>query len=438
MSQPKEYRPGQLDPFDYPIESTDDLVQIFKNAEKPRSEFRVGLEHERFVFLLKEQCVLPYEGEKSVESFLNQLADNESATWTKVLESGHTVALMGQGESVTLEPGGQIELSGAPLKTIHEIHHELLVYEDRLDKVAQYMGVGFILNGFHPWAKQGDFSWVPKERYEIMRRYMPKVGSRGLDMMLRTCTVQANLDYENEADMVSSVRTALALAPLSTLLFAASPFKEGRLTGWLSERTAVWQDTDKNRSGFLGGVFDSDFGYEKWVQFALDVPMYFIRRDGRYIDQTGTSFRNFMTHGFEGNQATVRDFWDHLTTIFTEVRLKPYIELRSADCGPWSHLRALPAFWKGLLYDATSKKEAFELMDNPNEVELQNLQIDVAQKGFKARYRGQDIGDIIDQVLPLATKGLPEDERKFLHPLLEIANRRETFAEAMIRVTSVV
>lgn len=404
MSQPKQYREGELDPWARPIRHRDDLVQFFIDSARSRSDFWVGVEHERFAVVKNTTQPVRYSGAVGIEALLKAFVLQPGALWEPVFENGHVIALTGEA-SITLEPGGQVELSGAPQKSISDVDSELTDYENRMKRAADSLGIEFLSVGYHKAATREDFEWVPKERYGIMRRYMPKVGGRGIDMMLRTCTVQANLDYENEADMVASFRTGLAISPIVTALFT---------TSMPNERTFVWRDTDPARCGFPPVVFEQDFGFERWVEFALDVPMYFIRRDGHYIDMAGASFRDLM----KGGKALIRDFIDHLSTIFTEVRVKPQIELRSADCGSAAHLRALPAFWMGLLYNTSSRQKAFELMDNPSVQELSQLQLDAALFGLKANYRGRNLGVIAEQVLQLASDGLKEDERRFLAPLL--------------------
>ncbi len=440
MSQLKQFAPGEHDPLDRPIRSIDDLVEYFIDAQRSPSEFRVGTEHERFAVTANSHIALPFSGERSIESLLRGMA--QKSGWTAVEEKGHVVALLGPDASVTLEPGGQVELSGAAFKTIHETAAELYSYEKILYEVAGPMGIEFFMMGFHPLAYRGDISWVPKERYAIMQQYMPKRGSRGLDMMLRTCTVQANLDYADEVDMVNSFQMALSVSPIVTALFAASPFKEGQLSGALSERTRVWTDTDPDRSGFPSVVFEENFGYEAWVNWALDVPMYFIRRDDRHFDVAGASFRTFMKEGLLGHQATVRDFADHLTTIFTEVRIKPYLEMRSADCGPSDQLVALPALWKGLVYDHQARAEAVALMDSPSTYELFALQSDAALDGFKAKYREHSLQYLSENLLDIASAGLSRlhcvddqgrDESIYLRPLVERVQRGETYAEFLVK-----
>jgi glutamate--cysteine ligase len=446
MSQALPQAEGERDDPGEPLKNVDELVAYIAGGAKPRSEFRVGTEHEKFGFLRRDHAPLPYDGPQGVEAILDAiaglLADAQGNTWLPAKEDGHTVALFGRNHaSITLEPGGQIELSGAPLRSVHETCCEVDRHLSLLRQVCIPRGVGFIGMGFHPTASYADLPSVPKSRYRIMERYMPKRGARGLDMMKRTCTVQANFDFENEADMVTSFRTAMAVSPVAAALFVNSPFRDGRPTGALSERMLAWTDTDPDRAGFPDVVFADDFGYERWVDWVLDVPMYFVRRDGTHLDYAGASFRDFMRRGLDDHRATLRDFTDHMTTVFPEVRLKRYLEVRSADCGPWSRICALPALWKGLLYDTAARDAAWALMDEPDASELRALYSDVAMRGFKARYRGRPVLDLARELLDTASAGLRriaclngkgEDESKFLAPLIEETNKAETFAERLL------
>ncbi len=427
-----------------PLDDLEPVYDYFRSGEKPRAAFRIGTEHEKFGFLRADHAPLPYEGPRGIEAILNAIADDPAdeaqAGWQKVQEDGRTIALLKDRASISLEPGGQLELSGAPLQTLHETCEEVGEHLTLLKRASLPRGVGFIGIGFHPTARWEDMPTVPKSRYGIMRRYMPTRGTRGLDMMKRTCTVQANFDYESQADMVQTFRTALLIAPLVTPLFANSPFKEGKRSGALSERTLVWADTDPDRSGFLQGVLDEGFGYERWIEWVLDVPMYFIRRDGVHHDFAGASFREFMRSGLGGYRATLRDFEDHLTTVFPEVRLKKFLEVRSADCGPWSRICALPALYKGVLYDERARDEAAALLEGASAKELFTLQQEAAVKGFAAELRGQSVHGLCARLLEIARAGLvrlaerdgTRDETGFLKPLVELVEARRTFAEFLL------
>jgi len=439
---------GRDDPGE-PIGSIAELVEHFRLGEKPREGFRIGTEHEKFGFLRSNHAPLPFDGPSGIESILIAITENpllweSGESWKAIQESGRTIALYSEdGAAITLEPGGQIELSGAPLATIHQTCEEVNRHLALLRRVSIPRGVGFIGMGFHPTASWKDMPSVPKNRYAVMEPYLRKRGSRGIDMMKRTCTVQANLDYESEADMVAAFRTAFAVSPVAAAFFVNSPFKEGRPSTVLSERLLCWADTDPDRCGYPAVVFEEGFGYERWVEWVLDVPMFFIRRDGIHHDFTGASFREFLAHGLGGYHATLRDFQDHLTTIFTEVRLKQYLEVRGADCGPWSRICALPALWKGILYNRASRDSAWALMEQPSALELTRLQLDVARFGFAARYRHRTVLELAQQLLEISSNGLAqigarnarnEDERRFLQPLHRALDERCTFAEMLLRL----
>jgi len=446
LSQPLPPAPGEKDDPGAALSSTDELLEWLAQSPTPRSDFKIGTEHEKFGFLKDTLAPLPYEGPRGIETILHGMADDKEdvaahGEWTRILESDKIIGLTRNGASVTLEPGGQLELSGAPLASVFETCVEVGEHLELLRRVCKPLDVGFMGLGFHPTAARDDMAKVPKSRYGIMRRYMPTKGSRGLDMMMRTCTIQANFDYESEADMVKSFRTALSITPVVTALFASSPFMDGKPSGALSERTAVWGDTDPDRSGFPPVVFEDGFGFEKWVDYLLDVPMYFIRRDGVHLDYAGRSFREFMKTGFDGHQATMRDWNDHLTVAFPEVRVKGYMEVRGADGGPWSRICALPALWKGILYDERSKDAVWALMDNPTSEELFKLNQDVAQLGFKAQYRDKTVLQLAEQLLELSSAGLerlraPEakSEAVFLAPLEKAVTSGQTFADDLLRL----
>jgi glutamate--cysteine ligase len=434
---------GKDDPGE-PIEGVEALFEYFRSGEKPRSAFRVGTEHEKFGFLFDTKEPLPYFGEVGIEAILNAIADDpeEQAQcgWVKVTEDGHTIALASKSHgSISLEPGGQLELSGAPLPSLHETCIETGRHLRLMRRFCKPMGVGFIGIGFHPTASWEDMPSVPKQRYGIMEPYMRTKGARGLDMMKRTSTVQANFDYSSEADMVVAFRTALLVSPLVTAIFANSPFKDGKPSGVLSERTLCWADTDPDRSGFPQPVLDEGFGYERWIEWLLDVPMYFIRRDGVHHNYAGRSFREFMTTGIDGHRATLRDWEDHLTTAFPEVRVKKFLEVRSADCGPWSRICALPALWKGILYDERAREAAGTLTEGASSAELLALQQDAARRGFEAEFRGEAIHHRCERLVGLALEGLerqrPEGGRSeavFLNDIVRDIEKRRTFAERLL------
>ena len=333
------------------ITSKSDLIASLAEGSKPQSEWRIGTEHEKFGYDLKTLATLPYEGRPGVRAMLEGL---QRFGWEPVMEGPHIIGLKQDGAAISLEPGGQLELSGAPLKSLHETCAETNLHLDQVKEVATEIGAGYIGLGYHPTVRLEDVPIMPKGRYGIMRRYMPRVGGLGHEMMFRTCTIQVNLDFSSEADMVKKFRVGLALQPIATAIFAASPFREGRPNGFLSYRAHVWTDVDNARSGMLPWVFEDGMSFERYVDYALDVPMYFIYRDGKYHDVAGKSFRDFLDHkleGFEKVDPTLADWADHLTTIFPEVRLKKFLEMRGADGGLWQRICALPALWTGIYYD---------------------------------------------------------------------------------------
>ena len=427
--------PAELEPV-----NRDQLLDYLASSGRPRADWRIGTEHEKFGFHRQTLAPLPYEGESGIRAMLEGLRDQFG--WEAVAEiPGQPIALLRDGCSITLEPAGQLELSGAPLEHLHQTCAETGQHLREVRSVADRLGVGFLGLGFHPLARREEMPWMPKGRYAIMRRYMPTRGSLGLDMMSRTCTVQVNLDFADEADMVQKLRIGLALQPLVTALFANSPFAEGRPNGFLSYRSQIWTDTDPDRTGMLPFAFESGFGFERYLDWVLDVPMYFVYRDGRYIDVAGQSFRDFLAGklpGLPGELPNLKDFADHLTTAFPEVRLKRYLEMRGADAGPWNRLCALPALWVGLLYDDTAQAAAWDLIRDWQVDELEALRLEVPRLGMRAPFRGGDLREPIRQMLRIAATGLQarrqvdcegNDERVFLEPLIELAQVGRSPAE---------
>jgi glutamate--cysteine ligase len=420
----------------------EDLVRWFEVGAKPASEWRVGAEHEKFVFQLGTHKPVPYEP-SGIKALLDGLT---RFGWAPVSEGGHVIALERGKANVSLEPGGQFELSGAPLETIHEICEETGGHLQEVKTVADELGLGFLGLGFTPIWRRDEIPVMPKGRYKIMREYMPKVGGMGLDMMFRTCTVQANLDFGSEADMTAKFRTSLALQPIATALFANSPFVEGRPTGLLSSRANVWTDTDPARTGMLDFVFRDGFTFETYARYALDVPMYFVKRDGQYIDASGQSFRAFMDGklpALPGERPTIKDWADHTTTLFPEVRLKQYLEMRGADSGPWSRLCALPALWMGVLYDSASLAAAWDLCKGWDIEDHERLRADVARLGLKAQVAGRTVQDVARDMLAIAHEGLKRrnrlsgglvDESGYLGELHEIADSGITPAERLLEL----
>ncbi|WP_312735669.1 glutamate--cysteine ligase [Brevundimonas sp.] len=426
--------------------SRDALIEAMAKGAKPKDQWRIGAEHEKFGFHKTGLERPAYDGPGGIEAMLEGL---QRFGWSRVEENGVLIGLErrnaeGFVASVSLEPGGQLELSGAPLLTIHDICNETGQHLMEVKQVADQIGVGFLGLGFDPLWRRDQIPVMPKGRYDIMRAYMPKVGSLGLDMMLRTCTIQANLDFDSEADMVAKFRTSLALQPIATALFANSPFTEGRLNGFLSARANVWTDTDADRTGMLGFVFEDGFGFERYADYALDTPMYFAKRGGKYVDASGQSFRDFQAGklpALPGEYPTIKDWNDHLTTLFPEVRLKAYLEMRGADGGPWSRICALPALWAGVLYDAPSLAAAWDLVKDWDIADHERLRRDVTRLGLKAEVAGRSVRDIAVDLVAIAKQGLKNrarfsggmvDERGYLSELEDIADSGITPAERLL------
>lgn len=421
-----------------PITHRDQLVAVPASGVKPRSDWRIGTEHEKFGFRLDDLRPPTFDGERGIEAVLKGLAIYD---WAEVQEGGRTIALTRNGASVSLEPAGQLELSGAPLENIHQTCAEVGNHLYELKTVADRLRLGFLGMGFQPKWRRDDMPWMPKGRYGIMRAYMPKVGCLGLDMMTRTCTVQVNLDYASEADMVKKFRVALALQPVATALFADSPFTEGKPNGFLSYRSHIWTDTDPDRTGMLDFVFEDGFGYERYVDYILDMPMYFVQRGERYIDASGQSFRDFLKGklpAMPGELPTLTDWTDHMTTAFPEVRLKSFLEMRGADGGPWNRLCALSAFWVGLLYDDAALDAAWDLVKDFTMAERNALRDGVPKHALGLPFRGGKVQDLAIQALQISAAGLARravlneqgsDEVRFLEPLIEFAESGQTPAE---------
>jgi glutamate--cysteine ligase len=426
-----------------PIESRRQLVEYLEQGCKPKALWRIGTEHEKLAFTRDDLRPLPYAGPRGIRALLDGLADGFG--WTRVLENGQPIALVKEHCSITLEPGGQFELSGAPLETLHQTCCEVHTHLDEVKKIADPLNVGMLGIGFQPLWRREDIPWMPKGRYDIMGGYMPKVGSLGLDMMLRTCTVQVNLDFASESDMVRKFRVSLALQPVATALFANSPFTEGRPNGFLSYRSQIWTDTDADRSGMLPFVFEPGMGFERYVDYLLDVPMYFVYRDGRYIDASGQSFRDFMDGrlpALPGELPGLSDWQDHLTTAFPEVRLKRYLEMRGADSGAWRAICGLPALWVGLLYDDEAQGEAEAMVADWTLGEISALRNEVPRQGLRTPFRDGTVRDIARRLVAIAKGGLTRrarinwdgrDEASYLGRLEEIAERGITPAEEKLQ-----
>jgi len=427
-----------------PIETHEDLVAWFEAGSKPRSHFRIGTEHEKFVFTVDGHNPVSYEGRRGIRALLEGM--QHLLGWEPIIEAGNIIGLFDVtgGGAISLEPGGQFELSGAPVETVHQTCSELMAHLAQVKEVARPLGIGFLGLGMTPNWSLAQIPMMPKGRYRIMTAYMPKVGGHGRDMMYRTCTVQTNIDYSSEADMVKKLRVSLALQPVATATFANSPFTEGQPNGFLSFRSEIWRDTDPDRSGMLPWAFEPGMGFERYVDYALGVPMYFIKRGERYIDVAGQSFRDLMEgrlQALPGERATISDWANHISTIFPEVRLKRYLEMRGADGGPWRRLPALPAYWAGILYDDDSLDAAWDLVKDWTAAERQKLRDDVPRLGFAASVGGQSVLQLAKTTIALADKGLArrrrldargQDERRYLRPIEDYVSRGITPAEELL------
>ena len=427
------------------IKDVGQLVEWLAKGEKPAADWRIGTEHEKFLFYRNSLRPVAYDGDSGVEAMLHALCKVIGDRATPIIEKGKIIGLKdGDGGSVSLEPGGQLELSGAPLSNLHQTCAETGRHLRHMRAVSSALGVGMLGIGFQPKWRCDDISWMPKGRYQIMQNHMPKVGTMGLDMMLRSCTVQVNLDYADEADMRRKFRTSLALQPIATALFANSPFKDGKPSGWLSGRAHVWTDTDNARCGVPSCVFDPQFGYEQWIDYILDVPMYFLHRGEDYVDVAGESFRDYLAGtltGFEGETPQMADFEDHITTAFPEVRLKQYLEMRGADSGSWANICALPAYWVGLLYCDEALAEAEDLVRDINADDVMAARLSVAKDGLCGKLGSHDVATLAKKTIDIASKGLRDrgifddggdDESGFLQPLRKVIATQKTPAEVML------
>lgn len=424
------------------IEHRDQLISLFAGGEKPPERWRIGTEHEKFVYAKKDFHAPSYEEKGGIHTLLIGLT---RYGWDPVFEGENIIALSGADGTISLEPAGQLELSGAPLENLHQTCAETGRHLEQVKYVGDMLGLGFLGLGMWPDKARADLSVMPKGRYDIMLRHMPRVGSMGLDMMLRTCTVQTNLDYASEADMAQKFRVSLALQPLATALFANSPFTQGKPNGFLSYRSHIWSDTDPARTGMLPFVFEDGFGYERYADYALDVPMYFVYRDGGYIDAAGQSFRDFLNGelpALPGERPTMSDWSDHLSTAFPEVRMKSFLEMRGADGGPWSSICALPALWVGLLYDQGALDAAWDLVKGWTMDVRQELRDSVPKLGLNAPIgNGRTLRDIAGEVLDIAHAGLAsrarlnsagDDETGYLNMLREVVARGKSPAEMLL------
>ena len=423
------------------ITHRDQLIASFAKGEKPPERWRIGTEHEKFVYAIKDHHAPSYDEKGGIHDLLMALTE---FGWKPVMEGDHVIALSGADGSVSLEPAGQFELSGAPLENLHQTCTETGRHLEQVLKIGETFGIGFLGLGMWPDKTRGELPIMPKGRYAIMLRHMPRVGTMGLDMMLRTCTIQVNLDYQTEADMVKKFRVGLALQPLATALFANSPFTEGKPNGFLSYRSHIWSDTDPARTGMLPFVFEDGFGYERYADYALNVPMYFVYRDGKYIDAAGLSFKDFLAGELSvlpGELPTIDDWNDHLSTAFPEVRLKSFLEMRGADGGPWNRICALPAFWVGLLYDQGALDAAWDLVKHWTMDEREALRSSVPRLGLDAPIPGGTLRDIAGKVVDISHAGLAargrldaggSNETGFLDPLHEIVRSGKVPAQLLL------
>ncbi len=428
------------------IESRDDLVRWIAAGEKPKPDWRIGTEHEKFVFQTGTLAPVPYGGPQGIRALMQELIGRYA--WQAIREGDNIIALKRpQGEkggTISLEPGGQFELSGEPLETLHETADETEKHLREVLDVGEDLAIGFLGVGFSPKWRLDEVPRMPKQRYDVMTRYMPMVGSRGLDMMYRTATVQVNLDFANEADMVKKLRVSLALQPIATALFAASPFTEGKPNGFQSMRSEVWRDTDERRTGMLPFAFEDGMSYERYADYALDVPMYFVYRSGKYIDVAGASFRDFMAgklKGLEVERPTIDDWSDHLTTLFPEVRMKRFLEMRGADGGRWNSITALPAFWTGVLYDEAALDQAWQLVKDWTPHEREDLRAHVPRTALRTPFRKTTVGQLARDALRIARAGLKnrkrindhnQDETIYLAPLDVIAGNGQTVSDHLL------
>jgi glutamate--cysteine ligase len=424
-----------------PITGKADLIEHLSSGSKPREQWRIGTEHEKFVYDLKTFRPVPYEGPNGIRALLEGMT---RFGWEPVKEGPHIIGGYQNGASISLEPGGQFELSGAALKTLHETCAEVNTHQEQVREVCNELGLGVLGLGFAPDWQLDEVPIMPKGRYKIMRDYMPKVGGYGREMMFRTCTVQVNLDFSSEADMVKKFRVGLALQPVSTALLANSPFRVGKPNGFLSYRSHIWTDVDNARAGMLPWVFEDGMSFERYVDYALDVPMYFLYRDGKYIDMAGKSFRDFLARKIpevKHIEPTMADWADHLTTIFPEVRLKKFLEMRGSDAGAWRRICGMPALWVGIYYDQVALDAAWDMVKGWTCEERQQMRDSVPRLALKTPFRDTNVGELAKRMIEISAEGLRRraaqdsigtTEEGFLTSLREMANRGYTRAEELL------
>ena len=416
-----------------PIESFAQLAEFMESGNKTKDLWKIGTEHEKFGWLTDTRRPLPYDGERSINALFAGL--EAKFGWEPVREGGNVIGLTRNGANISLEPGGQFELSGMAFASLKETDAELRNHLDEVRSLAEPLGIRFMGIGAAPDWRHEDMPVMPKGRYRLMTDYMGKVGTHGTQMMYRTCTVQVNLDYASEADMVKKMRVALALQPVATALFASSPFFEGNLNGHKSWRSRIWRGLDDSRTGMLPFAFDEGFGFQAYVDWVLDVPMYFVYRDGKYINALGQSFRDFLRGelpALPGEKPTLSDWADHMTTVFPEARVKRYIEMRGADCGDEAHIVALPAFWVGLMYDQTVLDACWDLVKGFDAETREGLRVAASVHGLAGSAGGVRIADLARASVALSQAGLAGrglGEERYLAPLVEAVETGVTQAD---------
>ena len=410
------------------------LVKIFSEGCKEKIKWKIGTEHEKFGF--KKKSLEPINFQDIQQIFLKL---SNKYNWEKVFEDSNLIALKKNNASITLEPGGQIELSGAPMKNLFETCKEVNQHQSELDDICKSMEIDFLGMGLLPKWKLNKIKLMPKKRYKIMSEYMPQVGSKGLDMMFRTATIQANYDFSSESDMVKKMRVSQSLQPIIIALYANSPFVDGKITNYKSFRSFIWTKTDKKRCGILPFIYDNSFSFERYVDYLLDIPMYFIIRDNEYINMTKYTFRNFLEKKvLKKIEPNLEDWKIHLTTVFPEVRLKTFIELRGADGGPWSRVCALPAFWTGILYDKKNLNEIWTKISHWDYSGIVNFYENVRRDGLNTfTPDGEKLSDFTKTILNQSGEGLVRrniktdrgNESIFLEPLKKILESGKSPAE---------
>ncbi|MBC7478122.1 MAG: glutamate--cysteine ligase [Pseudorhodobacter sp.] len=421
-----------------PIEDFAQLAALLESGNKPKADWRIGTEHEKFGWLTDSRQPLPYGGDRSISALFAGL--EAQFNWTPLSEGGNIIGMTRNGANISLEPGGQFELSGAALSDMHQVAAELQTHLDEVHTLAEPLGIKFMGIGAAPEWTAAQMPVMPKGRYRLMTDYMGHVGTHGTQMMYRTCTVQVNLDYASEADMVKKLRVALALQPVATALCASSPFFDGKVNGHKSWRSRIWRGLDNARTGMLPFAFDGDFGFQAYVDWVLDVPMYFVYRDGTYINALGQSFRDFLKGelpALPGEKPTLSDWADHMTTVFPEARVKKYIEMRGADCGDQAHINALPAFWVGLMYDQTALDAAWDLVKGLDAATREGLRVDASVKALQAEAGGVKLLDLARAAVGLSHAGLAArglGEERYLAPMVQSLVLEETQADRWLRL----